>query len=98
MCRLSLSAVGLSLWIIRLSTVNSHVGDGLAEFTDAGEGDRESEITIKKKNSYLFFFFCTFFQFSLFYWQSMTHYSMNIFFYFSKITRHLALENNNNLI
>ena len=54
MCRLSLSGVGLSLWIIWLSTVNSQVGDGLAEFTDAGEGDRESEITIKK--NLLFFF------------------------------------------
>lgn len=60
MCRLSLSGVGLSLWIIWLSTVNSQVGDGLAEFTDAGEGDRESEITIKKN---LHFFFLTSVQF-----------------------------------
>lgn len=65
MCRLSLSGVGLSLWIIWLSTVNSQVGDGLAEFTDAGEGDRESEITIKKNLHFFFFNFCAILQYLL---------------------------------
>lgn len=41
--RLSLSADGLSLWSVWFSTFNSHMGEGVLEFTDPGDGDRESK-------------------------------------------------------